>query len=31
MEFIKEHKYNKKWCNGTTAQWHKGITHLQII
>jgi len=25
MEFKKEHKDNKKWCNGTMVQWHKGI------
>jgi len=25
MEFIKEHKYNKKWCNGAMVQWHNGI------
>ena len=25
MEFLKDHKDNKKWRNGTTAQWHGGI------
>jgi len=24
MVFLKEHKYNKKWRNGTMAQRHKG-------